>query len=71
MFSKHYSQEIKFLFIEFHCSLSVVDCPSKEYVTSLVNNEEMKNYQKFAKNDDEVAFLVVHFTPKEIMEDPR
>ncbi|XP_045476586.1 ribonuclease Z, mitochondrial isoform X2 [Harmonia axyridis] len=49
----------------------VVDCPSKEYITSLVNNEEMKNYQKFAKNDDEVAFLVVHFTPKEIMEDPR
>lgn len=42
-----------------------------EYITSLVNNEEMMKYQSSAINDDETSSLVVHFSPKEVMEDSR
>ncbi|KAL1494480.1 hypothetical protein ABEB36_010074 [Hypothenemus hampei] len=46
----------------------VVDCPDEEYLASLINNEELKKHQKFAKIDEDMAHVVVHFTPIKIME---
>ncbi|CAH1971818.1 unnamed protein product [Acanthoscelides obtectus] len=48
----------------------VVDCPAVDYIDSLLNNESLKQHQRFAKSDDCVASLVVHFTAKEVMEHP-
>ncbi|XP_060521936.1 ribonuclease Z, mitochondrial isoform X2 [Cylas formicarius] len=48
----------------------VVDCPSVDYLDNFVNNREFKKHQKFAGKDDEAAFLVVHFTPQEVMQHP-
>ncbi|XP_049817981.1 ribonuclease Z, mitochondrial isoform X2 [Aethina tumida] len=49
----------------------VVDCPSVEYLDSLVGNPVMLNHQKQAKRDEDLAYLVVHFTPKNVMDHPR
>lgn len=49
---------------------SVVDCPGLEYLDSLVNNEELRKHQKFATTDEDAAYIVVHFSPKEVMEHP-
>ncbi|KAJ8979969.1 hypothetical protein NQ317_013717 [Molorchus minor] len=49
----------------------VVDCPTEEYLDSLVNNDELKKHQVFAKNDEDLACLVVHFTPAVIVRHPR
>ncbi|XP_048520039.1 ribonuclease Z, mitochondrial isoform X2 [Dendroctonus ponderosae] len=48
----------------------VVDCPSADYLESLASNPRMKKHQKFAQFDDDAACLVVHFTPKDVMELP-
>lgn len=49
----------------------VVDCPSLDYVDSLVNNPTFSRHQAAAISDCDVAFLVVHFTPKAVVEDSR
>lgn len=49
----------------------VVDCPSEEYLDSLLSNETFKKHQSTATNDEDFAALVVHFTPKDILEHPR
>ncbi|KAL3273587.1 hypothetical protein HHI36_015020 [Cryptolaemus montrouzieri] len=49
----------------------VVDCPTEEYISSLIDNDVFKKYQKFAENDEDAASVVVHFTPKRVMDDPR
>ncbi|KAK9888230.1 hypothetical protein WA026_000498 [Henosepilachna vigintioctopunctata] len=49
----------------------VVDCPTEEYITSLVSNKEFKKYQKFATDESMVAYVVVHFSPKRIVDDAR
>ncbi|XP_044758744.1 ribonuclease Z, mitochondrial isoform X2 [Coccinella septempunctata] len=49
----------------------VVDCPSEDFLPSLVNNEELKKYQRLAESDDDACLTVIHFTSKEIMEDSR
>jgi ribonuclease Z len=51
--------------------VSVVDCPSLDYVDSLVNNSTFLKHQSVATSDVDVAFLVVHFTPETVMEDSR
>lgn len=48
----------------------VVDCPAPEYLDSLVNNEELRKHQKFATTNEDAACLIVHFSPKEVMEHP-
>lgn len=48
-----------------------MDCPSVEYLDSLVGNPVMLNHQKQAKRDEDLAYLVVHFTPKNVMDHPR
>lgn len=47
-----------------------MDCPGPEYLESLINNEEIKKHQKFTTIDADAAYLVVHFSPKEVMEHP-
>jgi hypothetical protein len=48
-----------------------VDCPSLDYVDSFVKNPTFSRHQAAATSDIDVAFLVVHFTPKAVMEDSR
>lgn len=48
-----------------------MDCPSPDYLESLVSNPQLKKHQKFAKLDNDGACLVVHFTPKEVIELPQ
>lgn len=49
----------------------VVDCPSVEYLNSLLNNDEFKKYQQTASNDEDFALLVVHFSPKCVTENEK
>jgi ribonuclease Z len=48
-----------------------VDCPSLDYVDSLVNNSTFAKHQATAASHPDVAYLVVHFTPQAVMEDSR
>lgn len=52
-------------------SFPVVDCPSEEYLDLFVSNEEFKKHQAVAKCDEDLAYLVVHFTPSNIVQNPR
>lgn len=36
-----------------------------------MQNETFKKYQSFAQSDEDLAYLVVHFTPKKVMEHPK
>lgn len=49
----------------------VVDCPLPSYIDSLVKNPMFARHQSSAKSEVDIAFLVVHFTPSSVMEDPR
>ncbi|XP_021942472.1 ribonuclease Z, mitochondrial-like [Zootermopsis nevadensis] len=49
----------------------VVDCPSLDYVDSLVNNSAFSRHQAAAASEIDLAFLVVHFTPESVMKDSR
>lgn len=49
----------------------VVDCPSEEYLDSLLSSEAFVKHQSTAKNDDDVAAVVVHFSPLNIIKHPR
>lgn len=64
-----------FFILFFYCIImfltTVVDCPSEDYLDSLVNNETFKRHQATANCEDDVATLVVHFTPKIVMANPR
>nr|CAH7765332.1 unnamed protein product [Callosobruchus chinensis] len=48
----------------------VVDCPTVDYIDSLLTNESLKKHQRLATSDEAVACLVVHFTPAEVVEHP-
>ncbi|KAJ9587573.1 hypothetical protein L9F63_019004, partial [Diploptera punctata] len=49
----------------------VVDCPMLSYIDSLVKNPMFARHQSSAKSEVDIAYLVVHFTPSSVMEDPR
>lgn len=49
---------------------AVIDCPSTAYLKSLLENEDFKKHQMTAVDETEVASVVLHFTPKNVMEDP-
>ncbi|XP_017785544.1 PREDICTED: ribonuclease Z, mitochondrial isoform X2 [Nicrophorus vespilloides] len=49
----------------------VVDCPGEEYLDSLVNNASYRKHQENAVCDEDLAYLVVHFTPKNVMQHPK
>lgn len=45
----------------------VVECPSKDFLDAFVNEQKFKAYQACATDSREVAALVVHFTPPDII----
>lgn len=45
----------------------VVECPSKDFLDPFVNEEKFKAYQVHATNSRDVAAVVVHFTPPDIV----
>ncbi|XP_057654659.1 ribonuclease Z, mitochondrial isoform X1 [Diorhabda carinulata] len=49
----------------------VVDCSTIDYLESLNNNETIKKHQKYSDDENEIANLIVHFSPKEVVEDSR
>ncbi|XP_022237059.1 zinc phosphodiesterase ELAC protein 2-like isoform X2 [Limulus polyphemus] len=49
----------------------VVECPSEHFVDSLVNNKEFQAHQVTASSDENLAMLVVHFTPSDVMAHPK
>lgn len=38
---------------------------------SLMENGKFKRHQKYALNDSDIAYVVVHFSPKSVTEHPR
>ena len=49
----------------------VVECPSVAHLDSLVNNERFAKHQQSATEDDNRAELVIHFTPKNVLTNPK
>lgn len=49
----------------------VLECPTLDHLDSLVENPVFENYQHSVATDENLAFCVVHFTPEEVMADPR
>ncbi|XP_044272419.1 ribonuclease Z, mitochondrial isoform X2 [Tribolium madens] len=49
----------------------VVECPSEEYLDSLIESGEFKKHQSTATKDDDLAHTVVHFTPQKILNHPK
>jgi len=49
----------------------VVECPSEAYIDSLLNESIFSKHQQGAISEDDIAFMVVHFTPQEVRNDPR
>lgn len=49
----------------------ILDIPSEDYLESLeANNTAFQPYQSAGKNLNDLAVLVIHFTPSHIMEHP-
>lgn len=51
--------------------LAVLECPTIEYLDSLVKSRSFENYQRSTTVDDDLAYCIVHFTPEDVMSDPR
>ncbi|CAG9833007.1 unnamed protein product [Diabrotica balteata] len=49
----------------------VIDCPTVNYLDSLENSQIITNHQKYNKDETQIASLIVHFTPKNVVENPR
>lgn len=49
----------------------MIDCPSVAYLENLLENSDFKKHQMTAADEADVASLVVHFTPKNVMEHPK
>ncbi|XP_072394529.1 ribonuclease Z, mitochondrial isoform X2 [Diabrotica undecimpunctata] len=49
----------------------VIDCPTVDYLDSLENSQIITNHQKYNKDETQIASLIVHFTPKNVVENPR
>ncbi|KAG5890173.1 hypothetical protein JTB14_014340 [Gonioctena quinquepunctata] len=49
----------------------VVDCPSEEYLDSLIGSKAFIKHQRSCNCDEEAANVVVHFTPRAVVNHPR
>lgn len=49
----------------------VLECPSEEYLDSLLANEEFAKHQSTATKDEDLALTVVHFTPQTVINHPQ
>ncbi|XP_026683281.1 ribonuclease Z, mitochondrial [Diaphorina citri] len=50
---------------------SLLDCPSEDYLDSLLGESIFSQHQSCAMNEDDKAALVAHFSPHHIMSHPR
>ncbi|XP_073997191.1 ribonuclease Z [Rhodnius prolixus] len=48
----------------------VVECPNESFLPALDREPAFRQYQMTATNDEDLAYLVVHFTPAHIMNHP-
>ncbi|XP_046478204.1 ribonuclease Z, mitochondrial [Neodiprion pinetum] len=48
----------------------VLECPTVDYLESLVENPVFENYQQSTAEEDNIPFCIAHFTPVEVMADP-
>ncbi|KAK9509709.1 hypothetical protein O3M35_006965 [Rhynocoris fuscipes] len=48
----------------------VVECPNESFLPVFEKEPEFRKYQIGAPNTEDIAYLVVHFTPPNIMKDP-
>lgn len=46
---------------------TVIDCPTPEYIPSMIQNGKFKRHQKYAENDADLAYIVVHFSPTTVI----
>lgn len=49
----------------------VVDCPTEEYLEGFLQEQEFRKYQQTCTDDNLLAYLVVHFTPSNIINHPK
>ena len=49
----------------------MVEAPSEAYLDSLLESPAFTQYQSSANSDEDLAEVVVHFTPQEVMASPR
>ncbi|XP_046740756.1 ribonuclease Z, mitochondrial [Diprion similis] len=49
----------------------VLECPTVDHLESLVENPIFEDYQQSTAEEDNIPFCIVHFTPVEVMADPR
>lgn len=49
----------------------MVECPNEDYIDSLLNESIYSKHQQGVINKNDIAFMVVHFTPQEVMNSPR
>lgn len=64
----HRKKNVYIIFFNFY--ILVVECPTEDYVNPLTNNTAFFKHQGLAKPEN-VAFVVVHFTPQHIIDDTR
>ena len=46
----------------------VIDCPNESFLDALLENSELAKYQSSTLSEHDAAHAVIHFTPKEILE---
>jgi len=49
----------------------VIECPSEDYIDSLLNQTIFSKHQQGVMNENDIAFMVVHFTLQEVRNNPR
>lgn len=49
----------------------MIDCPTADYLDSLLEKPDFIKHQMTATDEKDVASLVVHFSPKNVMEHPK
>ncbi|XP_015188862.1 PREDICTED: ribonuclease Z, mitochondrial isoform X2 [Polistes dominula] len=49
----------------------VVDCPNEDYLESFVNETAFVKHQKNALDENDKPYCIIHFTPQEIIDNPK
>lgn len=57
-----------FFVLSFLSKLTVVDCPSEDYLDSLLSNQQLSTHQDCGDDDARKPALVIHLTPVQVFE---
>ncbi|XP_014614352.1 PREDICTED: ribonuclease Z, mitochondrial [Polistes canadensis] len=49
----------------------VVDCPNEKFLESFVNEAAFVKHQKNASDENDKPYCIIHFTPQEIIDNPK